>query len=102
MPEEVMVDTRKPAINIELAPTLSRCIETVAKREYWRSVDDYLKAKTVDKGLEERIELLKSFLETADFTALRSQSEQYIIEGKKVTFTVFVKDGKPCHRMSIE
>jgi hypothetical protein len=102
MPEEMMVDITRSAVSIELVPTLSRCIETAAKREYWRSVDDYLKAKTGDKGLEERIELLKSFLETADFTALRSQSEPYIIEGKRVTFTVFVKDGKPCHRMSIE
>jgi len=97
-----MIKLRRPAVRIELMPTLSQCIETAAKREYWRNVDEYLKAKTGDKGLEERIELLKSFLETADFTALRSQSEQYIIEGKRVTFTVFVKDGKPCHRMSIE
>ena len=87
---------------IELRPTLSQCIETVAKREYWRSVEEYLKAKTGDKDLEQRIELLKSFLETADFKALRSQSERYMTEGKRITFTVFIEDGKPCHRMSVE
>jgi len=97
-----MRDMRRSTVSIELVPTPSQCIETAAKREYWRSVDKYLKAKTEDKDLEERIELLKSFLETADFTALRSRSEKYIIEGKKVTFTVFIKDGKPCHRMIVE
>ena len=90
------------AVVIELRPTLSRCIETVAKKEYWRSVDVYLKAKTGDKGLEERIELLKSFLETEDFKALRSQSERYMPEGKRITFTAFIKDGKPCHRMRVD
>jgi hypothetical protein len=97
-----MVDLKRSAVSIELVPTLSQCVETVAKREYWRSVDKYLKEKTGDKGLEERIELLKSFLERADFAALRSQSERYLIEGKRVAFTVFVEGGKPCHRMSIE
>jgi hypothetical protein len=101
MDEEIMVELMRPAVSIELSPTLFQCIETVAKREYWRSVDEYLKAKTGDKGLEERIELLKSFLETADFTALRSQSERYLIEGKGVAFTVFFRDGKPCQRMNI-
>ncbi len=87
---------------IELRPTLSQCIETVAKREYWRSVEEYLKAKKGDKDLEQRIELLKAFLETVDFKALRSQSERYLTEGKRVTFTVSSKDGKSCHRMSVE
>jgi len=98
----MMIKLRRPEVRIELMPTLSQCIETAAKREYWRSIDEYLKAKPGDKGLEERIELLKSFLETADFKDLRSQSERYMTEGKRVAFTVFVKDGKPCHRMSIE
>lgn len=97
-----MAEFRRPAVIIELRPTLSQCIQTVAKREYWRSVGEYLKAKTGDKELEERIELLKYFLETADFKALRSQSERYMTEGKRITFTVFIMDGKPCQRMSVE
>jgi hypothetical protein len=97
----MMIKFKRPAVRIELVPTLSQCVERVAKQEYWKSVNEYLKTKTGDKGLEGRIELLKSFLETADFPALRSRSERYLIEGKKVTFTVFIKDGKPYHRMSI-
>jgi hypothetical protein len=102
MSEDMSVDMRKSTTSIELTPTLSRCIETTAKRVYWKAVDDYLKAKTRDQFVEEKIELLKSFLETTDFTALRSQSEKYIKEGKKVTFTLFVKNGKPSHKMSVE
>jgi translation initiation factor IF-3 len=97
-----MVELRRAEVSVELRPTLSQCIETVTKREYWRSVDEYLKAKTDDKELEERIQLLKLFLDTADFKALRSQSERYITEGKEITFTLFVKGGKVSHKMSIE
>jgi hypothetical protein len=96
-----MVERERPSVIIELRPTLSQCIETTAKREYWRRVDEYLKGKTGDKELEERIELLKSFLDTADFTILRSQSERAMADGNKVTFTVYFKDGKPRHRMSL-
>jgi len=63
---------------IELIPTASHCIETTAKREYWKSVDEYLKKANEDKRLEEKIELLKAFLETADFSMLRQQSEKHI------------------------
>jgi hypothetical protein len=89
-------------IQIKLSPTLVQCIETVAKREYWKSVGEYLREKKEDRYLEEKIELLRSFLETADFRALRAQSEQCMIDGMQVQFTIFMKDGKPLHEMSVE
>lgn len=87
---------------IELIPTASHCIETTAKREYWKSVDEYLKKANEDKRLEERIELLKAFLETADFSMLRQQSEKHIIDGKQVTFKLSMKYGKPWYEMTLE
>jgi len=87
---------------IELIPTASHCIETTAKREYWKSVDEYLKKANEDKRLEERIELLKAFLEMADFSMLRRQSEKHIIDGNQVTFKLSMKYGKPWHEMTME
>jgi len=89
-------------IQIELIPTLSHCIETVAKREYWKNVDEYLKKRREDKKLEEKIELLRFFLETADFGNLRTQSEKHIINGKPVNFNLSIKNGKPCYEMTVE
>jgi hypothetical protein len=89
-------------IRIELIPTLSHCIETVAKREYWKSVDEYLKKRKEDKKLEEKIELLKAFLETADFGILRRQSEEHIINKKWVKFTLSIKNGKPLCEMTVD
>jgi hypothetical protein len=87
---------------IELIPTASHCIETTAKREYWKSVNEYLKQANEDKRLEKKIELLKAFLETADFSRLRQQSEKHIIDGKQVTFKLCMKNGKPWYDMTLE
>ncbi|MBW1716199.1 MAG: hypothetical protein JRJ77_10310 [Deltaproteobacteria bacterium] len=87
---------------IELVPTASHCIETTAKREYWKSVDEYLEKANEDKKPEERIELLKAFLETADFSMLRRQSEKHIVDGNQVTFKLSMKYGEPCYEMTLE
>ena len=61
-----------------------------------------MKKANEDKRLEERIELLKAFLETADFSMLRQQSEKHIIDGKQVTFKLSMKNGKPWYEMTLE
>ena len=86
---------------IELFPSLSHCIETTAREEFWNSVNQYMESKQEDKKLEERIELLKAFLESMDFKKLRSQSEKYLLEGKTVKFVVCWKAGKPSYEMVI-
>ena len=88
-------------IQIILTPTVSHCIETVAKREYWKNVNTYLKKRKGNKRLEEKIELLRSFLETADFYNLRKQSEEHILNGKQVQFIVSVKNKKLLHEMTV-
>ena len=90
------------AVVIKLGPTLKSCIETTAKREYWKHVHQYLKMRVEDKGLEESIELLRGFLETANFAELRSQSEKHLMDGKRVTFNLSTRQGKLTYEMIIE
>jgi hypothetical protein len=87
--------------DIELFPSLSHCIETTARDEYWNSVNQHMKGGQEDKKLEERIELLKSFLESVDFKKLRSQSERYLVESKQVKFVISWKEGKPNYEMVV-
>jgi translation initiation factor IF-3 len=86
---------------VELFPSLSHCIETTAREEFWNSVNQYMESEREDKELEEKIELLKAFLESMDFKKLRSQSERYLVEGKKVKFTICWKEGKPSYEMVV-
>lgn len=74
--------------SVEFFPSLSHCIETTAREEFWNSVNQYMDSGREDKKLEEKIKLLKAFLESADFKKLRSQSERYLVEGKKVKFVI--------------
>jgi hypothetical protein len=86
---------------IELFPSLSHCIETTAREEFWNAVNQYMEGEQEDKKLEDRIELLKAFLESVDFKKLRSQSERYLVEGKQVKFVISWKEGKPSYEMMV-
>jgi hypothetical protein len=86
---------------IELFPSLSHCIETTAREEFWNSLNQYMKSEQKDKKLADRIELLKAFLESADFKKLRSQSERHLIQGKQVKFVIHWKKGKPSYEMIV-
>lgn len=86
-------------LRIELEPTLSHCVEAVAKSTYWRYVDNSLKMETELGGLAEKIELLRTFLEEADFGLLRHQSESLLMQGKRVIFVLTMEKGKLLYKM---
>ena len=54
-----------------------------------------------DKELKDKIELLKVFLESMDFGKLRSEIEQYLIQGKRVKFVICWKEHKPSYEMVV-
>lgn len=76
-------------LRIELIPDLSHCIETVAKREHTAVSKQLLMSGQRNKELVEKLEILRLFLETADFKKLRAESEKRLMEGKKVKFVVY-------------
>jgi len=83
---------------IILEPDLSRCIETTAREEFGRSMRLLLEGES-RPGLAERTELLRLFLETADFGELRRISEPLLAEGQRVTFTVYEDGGVARYRL---
>ena len=89
-------------VQIKLTPTLDLCIEGTARQEYKKGADEYMQRGRKDRKLEEKIELLRMFLETADFRKLRAESERHLIEGKKVRFILTSAKGKPKYEMKYE
>jgi uncharacterized protein YukJ len=83
-------------LRVELIPDLSHCIETVAKREHTAVSKQLLASGQRNKELEEKLEVLKFFLETADFKKLRAESEKRLMEGRKVKFLVYRDKGVKC------
>jgi transcription elongation GreA/GreB family factor len=88
-------------LRIELVPTLAHCVETAARQEYEKSVQEYLRAGEDSGELGERIELLKAFLESMDFSKLRRESESHLTQGREVRFTVYMDKGKPKYEMEV-
>jgi len=86
---------------VELLPSFSHCIETVAREEFWNLVSKYMGSKQEDKELERKIELLKAFLESMDFEKLRSQSERYLTQGKTVKFIIYWEENIPNYDMIV-
>jgi len=75
-------------MEIKLEPSLSHCIETVAKREYERVLSFLLRGKEEDAQLAEELELLRMFLESADFSQLRSRCEEFLLADKRIAVTL--------------
>ena len=86
-------------IQIELIPDLSHCIETVAKKEYQNLVTSYLQSGTSAPEFEDKVELLRVFLESADFRKLRKESEKYLLKGQKVKFILYLEEGETKYRL---
>jgi hypothetical protein len=89
-------------MEIKLEPSLSNCIETVAKREYERVLSILLKEDQEDRQLEEELELLRLFLESADFSQLRSLSEDLLLDGRRVEFILKSTDSPPGYEVGID
>ena len=75
-------------------------METKAKREYNLTLGELLK-QGGEKGLAQKLELLRLFLESADFNKLRSESEKHLLEGKGVKFILYLEKGTPKYEMKV-
>ena len=85
---------------IELIPELDACVETQAKRLFSQLSSRLLKEGESEE-LEAKLELLRLFLESADFPKLRSESEPHLVDGRKVKFTLRMEDGKAEYEIKI-
>lgn len=86
---------------IELCPDLSRCIQTVAREEFWNSVNTLMASDQENEDLQRRVELLKAFLESMDFRELRRESEGHLTQGHAVKFVIYWKQSKPSYDMIV-
>jgi hypothetical protein len=75
-------------------------VETKAKGEYQKTLSEILN-KGEDKELQQRLEILRLFLETTDFKQLRKEYETRLIEGKQVKFILHLVKGKPKYKIKI-
>jgi len=73
----------------------------MARRRFHRLTESILRGEKTDDTTLDEIELLRRFLETADFARLRAESEKEIHSGRSVTFQVFQTRGEVTQRMQV-
>lgn len=75
---------REPVL---LEPLPGNCVVTLARERYWKRVDELMRRLAEDDpapGLEEEVETLRAFLETADVAAVRRETEEIMESGRRV------------------
>jgi hypothetical protein len=88
-------------VEIKLEPDLSSCIQTLARREYDRLTREILTSDEEDAELQERLETLRIFLESTNFSELRSRYEPFLVQGKRVRFTLRQTADKAEYRIQV-
>lgn len=68
------INRQEKTVYVEIEPELLACVETKAKREYNQILSELLKEGEKEEP-EERLEILRLFIESADFSKLRSESK---------------------------
>jgi hypothetical protein len=88
---------------VELLPDLSHCVQTRARQEY-NTIAGKIMSGDPSPELEPILELLKAFLEEADFGRLRRESEAHLTQGRKVKFLLSGSTGHAewSARMTVE
>jgi len=89
-------------LHVELVPDLYHCIETVARREYENTLKKLLGIEETNEELEERLQILRLFLQTVAFKKLRMESEQHLLIGRKVRFIVYLRGCALKYDMEVE
>ena len=80
--------------SIYLYPSLEQCIETTTRKAYLDLQRQALDSGDIKEETTAKLLLLEKFLAGADFRKLRAQSEELLLEGKKVKFVILEESGE--------
>ena len=78
-----------------------KCIKCLAEQELNNCLIELLRGEGEDRELQQRFEMLVSFLKSPESQRLRDESERYLAEGKQVTVTIYFEIGKPKYELKV-
>jgi len=79
-----------------------KCIKCLAEHELNNCLMELLRGEGDEKDLQQRYEMLLTFLKAPELQKLRDESEKYLAEGKNVRVTINFKNGKPKYELEID
>lgn len=93
--------------SIDLVPGYStedipgKCLKCLAEQKLDTCLRELLRKEGEDKPVQRRYEALLAFLQSPESEKLRKESEQYLADGKQVTVSVCLEDGKPRYELRV-
>ena len=79
-----------------------KCIKCLSEQELNSCLRELLTEEKDDGELQQRFEMLVSFLKSPESKKLRDESEKLLAEGKQVTLKIHFEDGKPRYELKVE
>ena len=78
-----------------------KCINCLAEEELNNCVMELLRGSNDEKDVQQKFEMLLTFLKSPDSKKLRDESEKYLAEGKNVKVKINFEMGKLKYRLEI-
>jgi len=78
-----------------------KCIKCLAEQELNNCLIELLGEEGENEELQQRFEMLVSFLKSPESQRLRDESERYLAEGKQVTARIYIEAGKPKYELKV-
>jgi hypothetical protein len=92
---------------IDLEPRYStsdipgKCIKCLGEHELNNCLFELLRTEGEDSELVQKFELLVSFLKSPESIKLRNESEKQLADGKDVSVSISLENGKPKYELKI-
>ena len=79
-----------------------KCIKCLAEQELNSCLRELLTEGKDNKEVQQKFEMLVSFLKSPDSKKLRDESEKLLAEGRQVTLRIQFEDDKPRYELTID
>ncbi len=79
-----------------------KCIKCLAEQELNSCLRELIREETDDKRLQQRFEMLVSFLKSPKSKKLRDESERFLAGGRQVTLRIHFEDDKPRYELAVD
>lgn len=79
-----------------------KCIKCLAEKELNNCLVELLREEGEDKKLEQRFEVLLTFLKSPESQRLRDEAEKYLSDGRKVAVRINFTSGGPEYELRID
>jgi hypothetical protein len=93
---------------IDLIPRYSskdipgKCIKCLAEQELNSCLRVLLTDERDNKKVQQRFEMLVSFLKSPEAIKIRDESERFLADGREVTLKIHFDDDKPSYELKVD